>query len=76
MNGMTGSQLRDLLDYAEISQTDFARLIGMTNRRVNFWIKEDYRVPNPVVAYLRLYDLLPPELKQFELGRLKYRATR
>jgi hypothetical protein len=58
-----------------ITQADFARLIGVTPRAVTLWLAEERAVPGPVEAYLRLFRLLPPSLRQIELNSLKEKGT-
>ena len=70
-----GNELRELLESIGITQADFSKLVGVTTRCVHFWVSRQHKIPGPVVAYVRLYCLLPPELKQFELGRLKFKCA-
>jgi hypothetical protein len=39
------------------------------------WMADERPVPGPVDAYLRLFKLLPPSLRQIELNRLKQKGT-
>jgi len=72
---MTSNDLKAILTEFELTQADFARLIGVTIRAVTLWIAEDRTIPMPVDAYVRLFRLLPQNLRQVELNRLKQRGT-
>src|SRR6266478_4313578 len=72
---MTGDDLRTILTELGITQADFARLIGVTPRAVTLWMAEERSIPGPAEAYVRLLRLLPPNLRQVELNRLKQKGT-
>jgi Helix-turn-helix len=72
---MTGNDLKAILIELGISQADFARLIGVTPRAVTLWMADERAIPGPADAYLRLLRLLPPNLRQVELSRLKQKGT-
>ncbi len=72
---MTNDELKSFLTELQISQSDFARLIGVTPRAVALWATDERAIPGPAEAYVRLLRLLPPNLLQIELSRLKDRGT-
>jgi hypothetical protein len=72
---MTGDNLKTILTELGIPQADFARLIGVTARAVTLWASGERPIPGPVEGYLRLFRLLPPNLRQVELNRLKQKGT-
>jgi len=72
---MNAVDLRAILEELEISQADFSRLIGVTPRAVALWVADERAIPGPVEGYLRLLRLLPPNLRQMELNRLKQKGT-
>jgi DNA-binding transcriptional regulator YdaS (Cro superfamily) len=72
---MTGAELKTALADLALAQADFARLIGVTPRAVNLWVSDGRAIPGPAEAYLRAFQLLPLNLRQIELGRLKVRGT-
>jgi hypothetical protein len=72
---MTGDELKTVISEASLSQADFARLVGVTSRAVALWISEGRAIPGPAEGYLRLFLLLPANLRQVELGRLRERGT-
>jgi len=72
---MTGDELKTALAEVSLSQVDFARLVGVTSRAVALWMSEGRAIPGPAEGYLRLFQLLPANLRQIELGRLKERGT-
>jgi hypothetical protein len=72
---MTSDELKTILGGIEISQADFARLINVTPRAVALWMAEERTIPGPVEGYLRLLRLLPPNLRQVELSRLRQKGT-
>jgi DNA-binding transcriptional regulator YdaS (Cro superfamily) len=68
-------ELRAFLTTLNLTQADFARLIGVTARGVNLWMTEERAIPGPVAAYARLLAVLPEDLRQDEFNRLKVRST-
>jgi hypothetical protein len=73
---VTGDDLKAALTELGITQADFARLIGVTPRAVALWMAGDRAIPGPADGYLRLLRLLPMNLRQFELNRLKQKGTK
>jgi transcriptional regulator with XRE-family HTH domain len=72
---MTSLELRAVLTELELTQADFARLLGVTSRAVALWAANERAVPGPVEGYLRLLETLPSHLRQIELMRLKQKGT-
>jgi helix-turn-helix protein len=72
---MTSGDLKAILTELEITQADFARLLGITPRAIALWIADERTIPGPAEAYLRLFRLLPSNLRQVELNRLKQKGT-
>lgn len=72
---MINDELRMLLAELTLSQSDFSKLIDVTPRAVTLWLSGERAVPGPAAAYLRLFKLLTPNLRQVELSRLKQRGT-
>ncbi len=72
---MNSDELRKQLRDFQLSQADLARLIGITSRAVNLWMTDERAVPGPVEGYLRLLQLIPIQLRQIELARLKQKGT-
>jgi hypothetical protein len=72
---ITSNDLRSILTEFELTQADFARLIGVTLRAVTLWVADERTIPGPVDAYARLLRLLPQNLRQIELNRLKQKGT-
>lgn len=72
---MTSLELRATLRELELTQADFARLIGITSRAVALWTADERTIPGPVEGYLRLLKALPSQLRQIELMRLKHKGT-
>jgi transcriptional regulator with XRE-family HTH domain len=72
---MASEQLKLLLNGLDLTQADFARLIGVTSRAVNLWMTEERAVPGPAAAYARLLSSLPLNLRQLEFSRLKQGGT-
>jgi hypothetical protein len=72
---MNSDDLKAALADVEVTQADLARLVGVTFRAVALWVADERAVPGPVEAYLRLFRLLPPNLRQIELNRLKQKGT-
>ena len=65
---MNKNQLRQTLNDLSLPQASFAKLLGVTTRAVTLWLAGERAVPSPVISYLRLFKLLPPNLKQVELA--------
>src|SRR5215831_13944269 len=72
---MNSNDLKEILTELGITQADFARLIGVTPRAVTLWMADERAIPGPAEAYIRLLRLLPPNLQQVELNRLKQKGT-
>jgi T3SS negative regulator,GrlR len=72
---MTSNDMKTILRELDLTQTDFARLIGVTSRAVALWLAEERAIPGPVEAYVRLLRLLPLHLRQVEFSRLKQKGT-
>jgi hypothetical protein len=72
---MNSGKLKVILAELELSQSDFSKLVDVTPRAVTLWISGTRAIPGPAAAYLRAFKLLPPNLRQVELSRLKQRGT-
>jgi hypothetical protein len=72
---MTSLELKATLGELELTQADFARLLGVTSRAVALWTANERAIPGPVEGYLRLLGTLPAQLRQIELMRLKQKGT-
>ena len=68
---MDGNELRAVLTELGITQADFARLVGVTPRAITLWVSNERAISGPAEVYLRLLLLLPANLRQVELSRLK-----
>lgn len=75
MNIMNCDDLRSMLVELNLTQADFARLIGVTLRAVTLWLADERAIPGPVDAYVRVLRLLPSNLRQIEFNRLKQKGT-
>ena len=73
---MNQDEIKPALAELGISQAEFARLIGVTPRAVTLWLSGDRPFPGPVDGYLRLLRLLPANLRQLELSRLRTKGTK
>jgi hypothetical protein len=72
---MLSDELKAIIGKLGLSQTDFARLIGVTPRAVTLWMVGDRAIPGPVEAYGRLLSSVPLSARQFELARLTQGTT-
>ncbi|MEQ8195138.1 MAG: hypothetical protein RIB59_11695 [Rhodospirillales bacterium] len=72
---MSKEQFQSYLDRLNLSPSDFAKLIGVTSRTVNFWASGERSVPGPVQAYLRLFETLPKALREIELRNIAKEKT-
>jgi hypothetical protein len=72
---MTNAELRNMLGDVGVTQAGFARLIGVTSRAVALWMADERAIPGPVDAYVRILRMLPANLRQIELNRLKEKGT-
>lgn len=66
--------LKDTLERFGLKQTEFARLLDVSPRTVSLWSTGETALPGPVVAYLRVLQLLPAEALAEELRRVKGRS--
>jgi predicted transcriptional regulator len=72
---MLGVDLKTILNEVGLSQTDFARLVGVTPRAVTLWMVGDRNIPGPVEAYARLLHSVPLSVRQVELQRLNLKTA-
>ena len=72
---MTSNDLRSILTELGITRAELARLIGVTARAVTLWMSDKRGIPGPVIAYVRVMQLLPPNLRQMELNNIKQKGT-
>ena len=54
---LSGSELRFIIDYLEMSTRDFAKLFGVSHVAVLKWEKEESKMNSSTEVYLRLYIL-------------------
>jgi Helix-turn-helix len=66
---MLVSDLRLVLDEFKLTQVELAKLVGVTPRAVNMWMQGDREIPGPVEAYVRLFILLPAQIRDGERAR-------
>jgi DNA-binding transcriptional regulator YiaG len=71
---LTGSELRFIIDYFEMSYRDFAKIFGVSHIAVVKWEKEKSRMNPSTEIYLRLYILnyLKVTDKEFRKFYLKF----
>lgn len=72
---MINDELRAALAELALSQSDFSKLLDVTPRAVTLWLSGERAIPGPAAAYLRAFKLLPANLRQVELSRLRQRGT-
>lgn len=70
---MSESGLKATLERLGLRQSELARLVNVSVRTVSQWATGDVSLPGPVAAYLRVLQVLSPELLAEELGRLEGR---
>lgn len=70
---MSESGLKAILERLGLRQSELARLIEVSARTVSQWATGDASLPGPVAAYLRVLQVLPPELLADEFARLEGR---
>ncbi len=68
---MFSRDLKNKLVDFELSQVEFARLIGVTPRTVNMWLQGDREIPGPIEAYVRLFELVPISALADEIARAR-----
>lgn len=49
------SRVKDLLKEADLTQSAFGRIVGVTPKAVNAWANEHQEPPKWALAFLRLY---------------------
>ena len=67
---LTGSELRFIIDYLEMSTRDFAKLFGVTHAAVLKWEKAESKMNPSTEVYLRLYLLNYLKVTDKEFRRL------
>lgn len=73
---MDKNQLRQVISDNELTQAEFSQLLGVTARTVTSWLSGERAVPNTVISYLRLFNILTPNLRQIELSILSERKLK
>jgi hypothetical protein len=73
---MSGDYLRSVLHEFGMSQRDFSSLLDVTPRCVSLWLNGERKIPGPVIAYIRLFRMLPLKDKMAEVGGVKIKAQR
>jgi DNA-binding transcriptional regulator YiaG len=73
---MNSLDLKAILKELGLTQADLARLLGITPRAVTLWMADARAIPGPAEAYIRLLRLLPANLRQIELSRLKQKGSK
>ena len=53
---MTGQEIKSTLAQMALTQSDFARLVGVTPRAVNLWATDGRAIPGPAEAYLGCFN--------------------
>lgn len=66
--------LKDTLERLGLKQTELARLLDVSPRTVSLWATGESALPGPVLAYLRVLQMLPAEALGEELRRVKGRS--
>lgn len=66
--------LKDALERLGLKQTELARLLDVNPRTVSLWATGESALPGPVLAYLRVLQMLPAEALADELRRVKGRS--
>ncbi len=66
--------LKDTLERLGLKQTELARLLDVSPRTVSLWATGESALPGPVLAYLRVLQMLPAEALAEELRRVKGRS--
>jgi len=61
------------LERLGLRQSELARLVDVSARTVSQWARGGVSVPGTVLAYLRVLEVLPPELLAKEFNRLEGR---
>jgi len=53
-----------------LKPSELAKLLGVTQRAVYYWLRGTRTVPGPVEAYLRLLGEVPQECRHVELRKI------
>lgn len=67
---MYSGELKLQLSGLELSQVEFAKLVGVTPRAVNMWVQGEREIPGPVESYLRIFQMLTSAQKFAEKERV------
>ncbi|WP_395517814.1 helix-turn-helix domain-containing protein [Pseudorhizobium flavum] len=68
---MNGQQLRIKLSGWNLTQTEFSQWLEVSPGAVNQWLTEARGVPGPVIAFIKLFESLPPSLQDRELSKIR-----
>lgn len=68
---MEGNDLRAKLLAWNLSQAEFARWLQVSPGAVTQWLAETRAIPGPVVAFIMLFESLPPSLQTLQLSQIK-----
>lgn len=63
--------LRNALVSSNLTQLEFAKILGVTPRSVNLWATGQREIPGPVTAYIRLFQAIPQTFRDLELSLVK-----
>ncbi len=69
--GMTGSDLEKVIHSFGLSNSEFARLAMVSPRAVQLWLNGEREIPGPVVAFVRLFLLIPEAMRAAEIAMLR-----
>jgi hypothetical protein len=68
---MNGIQLRAKISTWALSQTEFAQWLQVSPGAVTQWLAETRTIPGPVVAFIKLFESLPPSLQTLHLSQVR-----
>ncbi len=62
---MTGKELRIFLKKYDLTQVEFANLLGVTPMAVQHWLTDKRSVARPIGRLLRMFDRKPELMREF-----------
>ncbi|GGF93448.1 hypothetical protein GCM10010924_21910 [Rhizobium wenxiniae] len=68
---MTSNDLRAAITELGLTQSEFARLLNVSNGAVAQWLSEARAIPGPAIAYVSLLMRSPSSLRQQEVNNVR-----
>jgi DNA-binding transcriptional regulator YiaG len=61
---VTSVDLINFLKKYDITDEDFAEIIGVTPTAVKFWLRDQRKIPGPVTTLVKVFEMYPNLMKE------------